>query len=255
VEIVVFTPIGAAPSINALKQTIAWKSNGRFHLVPSGFAPLQNNSTVGLCYRHELSPGKKVKKVIVELIYCYDAKIEQVRLLYGLPLVPLSFLVLRKLEKWVEATKRRQILDMDVRQLLGMLEMHRPDDVPFSSELHKSSRRRVQAFSSVLPECAKTWRKLGFEPLVDASRTSAAILSPPLSGDLSAVSSQETEQFMIENPSRIQMVFLAGLTTVGIIHKLGFSCAVYGSLACFLYGNVREPNVCVFSSLNVLLAD
>jgi hypothetical protein len=233
--------------VDVLKQLIAWRSNGRFHIIPFNFAHPQGNS-VGLSYRHEISTGTK-KRINIELIYCHDAKPEQVWYLSGFPLAPLSFLVLRKLEKWEEATKQQQIVDKDMRQLLDMLEMYRPDDDPFSSELHESSRKRVQTFSSAFPECANAWRKLGFEPpLVDTSRAA----SPP--GGLPGVSGF-SEQFVIENPSRIQMVFLAGLTTVGILHKLDFSCAVYGSLACFLYGNLREPNVCVFPSPSVSLAN
>ena len=252
-----FTSRGTFPSMDALKQTVAWKSDGRLHLIPSGTALPQSNS-MGLCYYHELSPGKEKKTINIELIYCHDAKPEQVWHMRGFPLAPLSFMLLRKLEKWGEAAKRRHIVDMDMRQLLGLFEMYQPDDIPFSSELHESSRSRVQAFASAFPESVHAWRRLGFEStLVDTSRAAAAIPSSrfeELSG-ASGTSGHDTERLMIENPSRIQMIFLAALTTVIMLHKLGFSCAVYGSLACFLYGNLREPNVCAFPSTNIALAD
>jgi len=251
VEVVVFIPRDSFLSVDALKQTIAWKSSGHFHIIPFSFSHPQrssssSSSSVALCYCYQLSTGSKNKRVNIELICCHDAKPDQVWYLNGLPLAPLSFLVLRKLEKWEETTnlKRRQIVNEHMRHLLDMLEMYRPDDVPFSSQLHELSRRRIQVFCSAFPEYANAWRRLGFEPLlVDTSRAAAAaaITSTPLP-KVSALPHQDTKQFMIENPNRIQMVFLAGLTTVAMLHKLGFSCAVYGSLACFLYGNLREPN-------------
>ena len=250
-EVLIFSPKDSLPLIDALKQTIAWKSNGHFHIIPISFAhPQSNSSSLALCYRYQLSTGLKYKRVNIELLYCHDAKPEQVWNLYGFPLAPLSFLALRRLEKWEEVAnlKRQKIVDQDMRQLLEMLEMYRPDDVPFSLQLLESSRERIRAFCSAFPEWANTWRRLGFEPLlVDTSRAPAAITSPRLEEvpGVSALPRQDTEQCMIENPSRIQMVLLAGLTTVGVLHKLGFSCAVYGSLACFLYGNLREPNVCL----------
>jgi hypothetical protein len=249
----VFTTGRIFPAIDALKHTIAWKSDGRLHL-DSFDSARPRNSSLGLCYRHEHSPGTKKKTVNIELRYCHDAIAEQVWYMHGFPLAPLSFLLLRKLEKWEGATTttRQQMVVMDVRQLQAMLEMYRLDLIPFSSELHESSRKRIREFSSAFPECVYTFRKLGFDPiLVDTSRTAAA--APRLEELCSSEVTQDTVQFMIENPSRIQMVFLAGLTTVGILRKLGYSCAIYGSLACFLYGNPREPNVrSVFSSPSIL---
>lgn len=253
---VVFTSSGIFPFIDMLKQTIASQSNGRFHLVQPHSRSSSN--CVGLGYRYESANKLKMKTMNIELTYCHDAKQEQVWHMHDIPLAPLSFLVLHKLQKWElvppSMKQRWMVSDADMRRLLDVFEMYRPDDVPFSLELHKSSEQKVLAFSSAFPESAYSWRKLGFGPLlVDTSRT-AAVTPVPQAEELSEHSAQDTEQFMIENPSRIQMVFLAGLTTVGILHKRGFLCAIYGSLACFLYGNLREPNVCVILVLDLLLS-
>ena len=45
----------------------------------------------------------------------------------------------------------------------------------------------------------------------------------------------------------MQIRSLAAQTTVAILAELGLPCAIFGSMACKLYGNQRIPNVGFFS--------
>ncbi|KAF8965754.1 hypothetical protein BDZ97DRAFT_1729735 [Flammula alnicola] len=43
-------------------------------------------------------------------------------------------------------------------------------------------------------------------------------------------------------PLRTEVVCLIAKKVVDILNEIGFDCALFGSLACYLYGNARSPN-------------
>lgn len=48
------------------------------------------------------------------------------------------------------------------------------------------------------------------------------------------------------SPSKADILCLIATRVVEVVRQTGADCALFGSLACYLYGNKRSPNVCVY---------
>lgn len=232
----------------------------------------------------------------------------------GLPLVPLSFLILRRLEQWDIAFQELRrgsalIISKEIRAMLQLLrasDLHRSQP-PFDPHLHNSSRERVTRFLALHNSFGKEWRKIGFgtsketniqvsnqEPMkkkkskkkkqrnlasAEVGGPSSLVMltqnfpnpsesigpeqlsqpnSSPLPVPSAAVAATAESTKVPSNPnatslkkakrgkepriSFTQVRRLAAQTAVRVLYQLGFSCAIFGSFACKLYGNSRIPN-------------
>ena len=102
----------------------------------------------------------------------------------GLPLVPFSYLILRKLEQWDIASRqqdqesRRRDLAKDIRAMLKLLrdvrDLHKSQP-PFDARLHKISKERVIRFFASSSSFRKEWKKIGFRTY--SEQTDGPILS------------------------------------------------------------------------------
>ena len=154
--------------------------------------------------------------------------------------IPYSYLVLHKLKQWDECQTRAhnslssndQSAYLEVRkELFSMLHTLRHSipkfhhDPTYDPDLHNESAPRVNRFLAAHRNYAREWQKMGFEP---------------------AERSRPWSEFSV-----MQIRSLAAHTTVAILAELGLPCAIFGSMACKVYGNQREPNVRTFSALKV----
>jgi hypothetical protein len=177
-------------------------------------------------------------------------------------LIPFKTLLLQALEEWC-VNYNKGLIEEDSRiradnlakKIQRMLKPYVParyhqDDHLFDPTLYEASKERVEAFIAAYPNLSihGEWVRLG----LDAATLSGAAVFPLLG---SKVPSSPTEQVYnpvisaipstLQQPSLTQLdvLYIAAQTTVRIIHRLGISCAIFGSLACKLYGNSRTPNV------------
>lgn len=230
------------PSIEALQIMICQASNGlpsHFLLTPR----LQTGASVLRYWDHTIE-GNQKRTCDIVLHHLVISSLYLIRNVGGLPLAPLSYLVLWQLSDWEAAgiKKKRAASDRIFFTLQLSLHMMR-DDTPFDLALHESSKARVTAYCTDFPSWASAWAHLGFD-------TTFSVPKPTTSTPLQWVETQETgTNIELENPTRIQMVCLAGKTVVDLLHTLDFPCALFGSLACFMYGNGRSPNVNFFLML------
>ena len=159
---------------------------------------------------------------------------------------PPSYLVLHKLKQWDEcrihahnnpdSNDQSARLELQVvrKQLFTMLTTLRHSipnfqhDPTYDPNLHKESAPRVDRFLAAHSCYGKEWRKMGFQP-----GASAGASSPPNS----------SERRVRPKLGIMQIRSLAAQTTVTILAELGLPCAIFGSMACKLYGNQRIPNV------------
>lgn len=164
----------------------------------------------------------------------------------GITPVPLSYLVLRKLKQWDECQlgalsgnlddeQRNRSIRRELTTLLHTLrsepEFHH--DPTYDRTLHNESAARVDRFLATHNIYGKEWRQMGFGK------------SPKL-----GVSSKPTSAVpKVQHHLHIRL--LAARTTVAILAELGLPCAIFGSMACNLYGNKRLPNVCFICVLQM----
>ena len=189
--------------------------------------------------------------------------------------IPSSYLVLHKLKQWDECqTRARNNPDSNAhlilvrRQLFTLLKTLRysipkfDHDPTYDPNLHNESAARVDRFLAAHHCYAKEWRKMGLRPSEGSSQPSEGSSRPsggssrPSGGSSrpSEGSSRPSEKLV--RPRRrefsvMQIRSLAAQTTVAILAELGLPCAIFGSMACKLYGNRRIPNVRSFSVLRV----
>ena len=86
----------------------------------------------------------------------------------GVPLVPFSYLILRKLEQWdiaYQQQERRRDLAKEIRTMLKLLrdvgDLHKSQP-PFDPRLQKISQERVIRFFASSKSFRKEWKKIGF---------------------------------------------------------------------------------------------
>ena len=147
-----------------------------------------------------------------------------------------SYLVLHKLKQWDESQTHAHNnpgsnvqsahLERVRKQLFTMLSTLRyttpkfRHDPTYDPNLHNESAPRVDRFLAAHHCYAKEWKEMGFPPSEGSSRPS-----------------RQREY------SVMQIRSFAANTTVAILAKLNLPCAIFGSMACKLYGNQRVPNV------------
>ena len=167
---------------------------------------------------------------------------------------PSSYLVLHKLKQWDEChTRARNNPDSNAhlkllrKQLFAMLKDLRysipkfDHDPTYDPNLHNESVPRVGRFLAAHNSYAKEWRKMGLRPSEESSRP----------GEGSSRPSEGLSRPRWKELSVMQIRSFAARTTVAILAELGLPCAIFGSMACKLYGNQRVPNVRSFSILKV----
>jgi hypothetical protein len=154
--------------------------------------------------------------------------------------VPSSYMVLHKLKQWDECQTRAHNnpgsniqnahLEQVRKQLFTMLSTLRHSipkfrhDPTYDPNIHNESAPRVVRFLAAHGCYAREWQKMGFRPSEGSSR-------------------RRQREFSV-----MQIRSLAAQTTVAILAELGLPCAIFGSMACKLYGNQRVPNVRSFLS-------
>jgi hypothetical protein len=158
--------------------------------------------------------------------------------------IPLSYKVLHKLKQWDECPETRGLQNVEsahfqqVRKqlfsMLNALRRSRPKflhDPTYDPDLHNESAPRVNRFLAANHSGCykKEWQKMGFLP-----------------------SNSEESSRPRTKLGVMQIRSLAAHTTVAILADLGLPCAIFGSMACKVYGNQRIPNVRVFFCLQCL---
>ena len=175
--------------------------------------------------------------------------------------IPSSYLVLHKLKQWDECQTRAhnnpgsnhvQTLHTVRAELFNMLKNLRYSipkfhhDQTYDPNLHNESAPRVVRFLAAYGCYGKEWRKMGFE----GSARPGGGLARPSEGSSrpNEGSAQPSENLPRQRKlSVMQIRSLAARTTVAILANVGLPCAIFGSMACKLYGNHRIPNVRFFS--------
>lgn len=265
-----------SPTINPrqLKQDIA-------NTYPTFFN--NHRSSNILQYRNNQSSTPSRSVDIVFTVFSLSYPSSGLYSIKGFPLVPYSFLLLQKLRAWDDAHKRSSnasnvnLASTLAGELITMLQTFRRrgkdlrHDPNFDRRLQKTSADRVERFFAVHPNYRKEWHLMGF--LKNHTEASKANVGPPLSqhpplpqhhnGTVSTprtttnahtTTSQGPVQTKMKDPkpaqrpgrlSYMKIRQLAALTTVAILRDLGLPCAIFGSMACKLYGSQRIPNVCI----------
>ncbi|KAG6916250.1 hypothetical protein DXG01_007707 [Tephrocybe rancida] len=248
---------GAWHSLDALNSQLVQQSQGPSYFFTSW--DVVDNSNV-LCYYDHTIQGSAERTCIIEMSYLDASTAHLIREVNSLPFVPISYVILRKLEEWAtplakSSTFFRRAAADTIQALLQLLLMM--DDLqsePLDPHLYEISWERAQRFISEYTDSASTWKKLGFgpepppKPLVsDRSLTVPGVAVPPeppqiLRSPETFDVLEEPELPPISNPTRTQMVLMAAKDAVRLLYKCGWRSAIFGSLACFLYGNTRSPN-------------
>lgn len=191
--------------------------------------------------------------------------------------IPPSYLVLHKLKQWDDcrtsalntSASNNRNTDLVHKQLIAMLRSLRYSVPPFHHDptydlnLHNESAPRVDRFLATHNIYGKEWQQMGFrrgsKPKVSARSHVGAI------NVVSGGAVQSSEGLAQQRPrskeksirarwkdlTAMQIRSLAAQTTVTILTELGLPCAIFGSMACKLYGNQRLPNVRSFLLLKV----
>ena len=142
--------------------------------------------------------------------------------------IPSSYQVLHKLKQWDEYQIRAHgsNVHLEIRkQLFSMLYTLRHStpkfhhDPTYDPDLHNESAPRVNRFLAAHHCYGREWQKMGFRLSEGSSRP-------------------RRREFSV-----MQIRSLAANTTVNILAELGLPCAIFGSMACKIYGNQRVPNV------------
>lgn len=181
------------------------------------------------------------------------------------------------------SASNNQNTDLVHKQLIGLLRSLRYSVPPFHHDptydlnLHNESAPRVDRFLATHNIYGKEWQQMGFrrgpKPKVSAwshvgtinAVSGGAVQSSegparqrPRYRDFGVISAASEAVRPGEGPARskeksmrprwkdlsaMQIRSLAAQTTVAILAELGLPCAIFGSMACKLYGNQRLPNV------------
>ncbi|KAG6899568.1 hypothetical protein C0993_009180 [Termitomyces sp. T159_Od127] len=215
-----------------------------------------------LSYYDHTMKGKSEKTCVIDISFIDTTAVHLVRDVNGLPFVPISYVVLQKLEEWAapfaktSSTARRAVADV-IQALLKIVFLSDDlDTEPLCPPLWDASRERVQRFVSESSGSVATWKKLGFDlepPVAKTVSPPSPIRSsepPQIVYSSEVLSETEGQQLPpISNPTRTQMVMMAAKDSVLLLHECGWRSAIFGGLACFLYGNTRPPNVCLLLTL------
>ncbi|KAF8813129.1 hypothetical protein BYT27DRAFT_7181711 [Phlegmacium glaucopus] len=157
--------------------------------------------------------------------------------------IPASYLVLHKLKEWDECQTRNpsdQSTHLACKGLMTLLRNLRTStskpkfrhDPAYDRNLHNESAARVDRFITAHNSFGREWRQMGFGEGPRVSRTyTSTVPGAPV---------RPRRRNLTLGYMRIRS--LAARTTVAILSELGLPCAIFGSMACNLYGNQRFPN-------------
>ncbi|KAG6849239.1 hypothetical protein H0H93_010255 [Arthromyces matolae] len=245
VDVVVFSR--NPPSLETLKLQVSQQSPKQF------FTSWAGKTKVFYFCDLELKT-KDPKSCIVSISYL-DCTLHIKSTKNGLPLVPISYTILQKLEDWAEPLTenlpRQNSPDLDVQMLLKVVKTMSAEALATESLpplLWDLSRHKILRFISEYQGYASAWEKLGF---MITLRVSKAVTPPPVQRPKSPTIVRSPEVLIeaegpdippIENPTRTQMVMMAARDSIRLLARCGWRSALFGSLACFLYGNIRVPN-------------
>ncbi|KNZ76797.1 hypothetical protein J132_08708 [Termitomyces sp. J132] len=239
VEVVIFVSSGLPP-IEILRSQLIQK--GHF------FVSKDQPDTL-LFYDHTMK-GKTKKICAVDISYLDSPADHLIRDVNGLPFVAISYILLQKLREWAESPEKsskrsRKQAELAAGVVLELLKADNLDIEPLDPSLLSTSRQHISRFMAQYSGYASAWEKLGFASALPV------VKSPSLSWQIqpfelpSIPCSPEPEGFEsppLAEPTRIQMVIMAANHSVRLLSKCGWCSTVFGSLACFLYGNDRVPN-------------
>ncbi len=93
----------------------------------------------------------------------------------------------------------------------------------------------VCAYVAAHPELRENFAAIGF----------SLALVPTLSAPLSEVDACTSFLKVPAIGAKGGVVFQAAVDATRLLRDSGYSCAIFGSAACYLYGNQRLPNVCM----------
>ena len=146
--------------------------------------------------------------------------------------IPPSYQVLHKLKEWDDCQTRAlndrndestRLARKELMSMLKTLRYTKPTfqhDPNYDSMLHNESAARVDRFFTAHTSYMNEWQQMGF-----------------FGGPKAQIKPKQS------NPGHMEIRRLAAHTTVTILTELGLPCAIFGSMACKLYGNSRVPNV------------
>ncbi|KAH0578364.1 hypothetical protein H2248_003978 [Termitomyces sp. 'cryptogamus'] len=244
---------GVWPSLETLKVQLVQHSQGQSRFFISW--DTQDNSNV-LSYFDHTMKGNYEKICVIDISFIETTAVHLIRDIDGLPFVPISYVVLQKLEEWAvplskTSTKARRAAADIIQAMLKLVHMlDNLDTEPLYPPLWDASRERVQRFISEYSGSAAVWKKLGFG--LELSIAKAIPPLPPIQpSEPPQILCSSPEVFLdptepqlppIANPTRTQMVIMAAQDSIRLLYKCGWRSAIFGGLACFLYGNSRSPN-------------
>ncbi|KAG6888857.1 hypothetical protein C0995_005278 [Termitomyces sp. Mi166 len=254
-QALIFTPSnrGVWPSLETLKSQLVQHPDGQSRFFTS-WDPHDNSNV--LSYYDHTTKAKSEKTCVIDISFIDTAAIHLIRDVDGLPFVPISYVILQKLEEWAlplaktSTTARRAVADV-IQALLNLVYLLDDlDTEPLYPPLWDVSRERVQRFISEYSGSAPIWKKFELDlELLPAAK----VVSPPpptqpseppriLRSPEVFLEAEEPQLSPISNPTRTQMVIMAAKDSVRLLYKCGWRSAIFGGLACFLYGNTRAPN-------------
>ena len=152
------------------------------------------------------------------------------------PPIPSSYQLLHKLKEWDESQTRKDQTahSQQVRKQLNSLRHSLPKfihDPTYDPVLHNESVPRVNRFLAAHGCYKKEWQEMGFLENSEGG------------GGSSSSTTSSSSRPRKEKLGFMQIRSLAAHTTVTILAELGLPCAIFGSMACKIYGHQRIPNV------------
>ncbi|KAG6917085.1 hypothetical protein DXG01_003974 [Tephrocybe rancida] len=177
----------------------------------------------------------------------------------GLPLVPYTVLLLEELSSWDRLRDSTAYIHIEWRReseerILHMLSvLRRRQDIfqgpEFDTLLQEMSAEPATRFCAAHPDSRRVWERLGLmpcqdraeDPMRDSSTTSTATAISEMLTALVRLAVTAAAAAFAQEMSRLQIRRLAARMTVEILKAHGFPCALFGSMACKLYGLKRIP--------------
>lgn len=175
-------------------------------------------------------------------------------IVHHLPLVPFDFLLFTRLQQWDNLSFEEWRKTALARLIAGMTETF--CSLPNYSDLARGTMMEeagtlfpmlVEAFCRFFPPAASTFVRLGFaipwipEDGLLRKYLHLKHLRPTPEEEALTVSFDNAERL----PEHLRSVFTAeaAAAAVQILAREGYPAAIFGSLACYLYGTDRLPDV------------
>ncbi|KAG6856978.1 hypothetical protein H0H87_011367 [Tephrocybe sp. NHM501043] len=253
--ILAFTPSEARALLAVQTQLIKQSADNSSRFFTSTH-PNTNEPDV-FCYVDHTIQRKSEKTCTIKLSFLCTSMTHLVREVQGVPCVPISYVILRKLEEW-DASSSMSVRSTTAEAVQSMLKTVCMTDnsklAHLDLTLFNASYERVGRFTVEHAGSASAWKTLGFavgssakvlEPSALTRQGQTELIDEPTIKQSPQTPGEEDEheQPTILNPTRTQMLLLAAQESVELLEKCGWRSVIFGSVACFLYGNPRSPNV------------